>query len=93
MDTFSAARGQMELSLGVHMVLVASGIAVPLLMLLASVAVAAYRPAPLPRPGPQVGQGHRTAKESTLSDGPDRLTPNEKRARNLFGAINSITDS
>jgi cytochrome bd ubiquinol oxidase subunit I len=35
MDTLSAARGQMELSLGFHMVLAASGIGMPLLMLMA----------------------------------------------------------
>lgn len=35
MDTLSAARAQMELSLGFHMVLAASGIAMPVLMLMA----------------------------------------------------------
>ena len=35
MDVLTAARGQMELSLGFHMVLAASGIAMPLLMLMA----------------------------------------------------------
>jgi Helix-turn-helix len=35
MDPRSAARGQMELSLGFHMVLAASGIGMPLLMLMA----------------------------------------------------------
>src|SRR2546421_3859432 len=35
MDTLTAARGQMELSLGFHMIFAASGIALPLLMLMA----------------------------------------------------------
>ena len=35
MDVLTAARGQMELSLGFHMVLAACGIATPLLMLMA----------------------------------------------------------
>ena len=91
MDVLAAARAQMALSLGFHMVLAASGIAMPVLMLMAEGLWLRTGPAPLPRPGPQVGQGHRPAVccRRRLS-GPPCPSSWDCSGRAFHGAIGSM---